>query len=61
MEVVQFLPPTPGDNLASPDGVFFTEMTEEEYTAFIKNEDLGWKDFMKKVFNPDAQNTTDKE
>jgi len=29
--------------------VFIADMNEEEYTAYIKNEELGWKGFNKKV------------
>jgi len=43
--------PVEGDGRAA----FFEDGTEDEYEDFVKNEDLGWRGFIKKVFNPDKQ------
>jgi hypothetical protein len=37
-----------------PDGVFLSEMTEEEYEDYDRRENKGWKGFYKKVFNLNA-------
>jgi hypothetical protein len=39
------------DPAPKPDGVFFSEATEEEYHEYLHKEVHGWKGFIKRVLD----------
>jgi len=41
----------PQQDSPAEKGAFFSEGTEDEHEAFDREENKGWKDFMRKVFN----------